>query len=336
MTNRHKTHDSFPRSGSNTLLVASSGGHLAQLHRLVNTFDLAEEARTWVTFDTPQSRSLLAGEQVIYVRDVAPRDWRSLAASFAPALRHLRIGAYDHVISTGAAVAINFLPLARALGARATYIESATRVEGFSLSGRVLARIPGLELYTQYGENASASRRWSYAGSIFDSFVGKDARNPAEVRRVLVTLGTVGFGFRRLVDHVHAILPSDAVVNWQIGPTDPSGLPAGRVHTALPYKRLRSLVQGADVVISHAGVGSALLALESGKMPILIPREAARGEHVDDHQQQIAQELAGRGIALARRPGELSADDLSRVARRVVSDGYRIRYDVTGSTRRAA
>ena len=65
-----------PRAGAQltTLLVASTGGHLKQLHRLHRRLDGIEGPFRWATFDTPQSRSLLAGEDVDFVHFVGGRD----------------------------------------------------------------------------------------------------------------------------------------------------------------------------------------------------------------------------------------------------------------------
>ena len=76
----------------------------------------------------------------------------------------------------------------------------------------------------------------------------------------------------------------------------------------------------ADVVVAHAGVGTALAALEVGKCPVLVPRRLAHGEHVDDHQVQIASELGEsrpRGVG-RRRPLRLE-DLLTAAAGSVVS-----------------
>ncbi len=68
------------------------------------------------------------------------------------------------------------------------------------------------------------------------------------------------------------------------------------------------------MVIAHAGVGSALTALEAGRLPILVPRLERFGEHVDDHQLQIADHLQNRGLALARSPETLAVSDLEHAA----------------------
>ena len=66
----------------------------------------------------------------------------------------------------------------------------------------------------------------------------------------------------------------------------------------------------ADLVIAHAGVGSALTALDQGKAPVLLPRLKEYDEMVDDHQLMIAAELQSRGLAISRSPDELTVDDL--------------------------
>ena len=50
-----------------TLLVASTGGHLKQLHQLHRRLTTISGPYVWATFDTPQSRSLLEGEEVEFV-----------------------------------------------------------------------------------------------------------------------------------------------------------------------------------------------------------------------------------------------------------------------------
>ena len=85
-----------------TLLVASSGGHLCQLHKLRPRLTGVGDDVVWVTFDTPQSRSLLEGERVHYVDHTLTRDYRHVVANAYPAARLLRREKVDAVVSTGA------------------------------------------------------------------------------------------------------------------------------------------------------------------------------------------------------------------------------------------
>ena len=70
----------------------------------------------------------------------------------------------------------------------------------------------------------------------------------------------------------------------------------------------------ADLVISHSGVGTALLTLEHGKCPVLLPRRRDFAEHTDDHQRLIAEELGRRGLAVWADPDDLTAGHLLAAA----------------------
>ncbi len=303
------------------LFVANSGGHLNELLHLSRRLPMDITDELWVTFDGPQSRSLLAGRNVHYVRYSAPRDAAATLANAAKAARLLARQRFDWAFSTGATVAVSFLPLARARGIPSYYIESATRVDGPSLTGRILSWVPGIRKYTQYHGWASvgwAESGWAYCGSVFDGFEVSSASRGAAVcstvRRVVVTVGASEvYGFRRLVERLLSLLPASAEVLWQTGRTDVADLGiAGRQQ--VPAGELAAAMRDADLVVAHAGVGSALTALECGKRPVLVPREPEHGEHVDAHQFQVATALASRGLAIARSVEELTYGDLADAA----------------------
>jgi UDP-N-acetylglucosamine transferase subunit ALG13 len=301
-----------------TLLVASTGGHLKQLHRLHRRLTGVEGPFRWATFDTPQSRSLLEGETVEFVRFVGGRDPLNLLRNTPAANRMVRDADVQTVVSTGSSMALPFFALARARRLDCHYIESAARSDGPSVTGRAMSRIPGVLLYCQYP--AWAGGRWNYRGSVFDSFTaeGQGDEAPETLARVVVTLGTYrGYGFLRLVERLLEVLPPDAEVLWQTGDTDASGLGIDG-HYAIPERELIDAMREADVVVAHAGVGTALAALEVGKCPVLVPRRLAHGEHVDDHQTQIAQELARRGLSVSVEADALTRDDLLDAAGRSV------------------
>jgi UDP-N-acetylglucosamine transferase subunit ALG13 len=211
---------------------------------------------------------------------------------------------------------LSVLLLARARGIPCHWIESSARAEGPSLSGRIVSRLPGMHLYTQYP--SWADDRWLYRGSVLDAYEPAERGLPADgsARRVVVTFGTQkGYSFRRALDAVVRVLPSvlapDAEVLWQTGVTDVSGLDI-EAHATLPAAVLREAVEAADLVIAHAGVGSALTALDAGKAPVLIPRLKRFDEMVDDHQLMIAADLESRRLAISRTPEALTAADLEK------------------------
>jgi UDP-N-acetylglucosamine--N-acetylmuramyl-(pentapeptide) pyrophosphoryl-undecaprenol N-acetylglucosamine transferase len=293
-----------------TLLVASTGGHLKQLHRLHRRLSGVTGPYHWVTFDTPQSRSLLEGEHVDFVPFVGGRDPMNLLRNLPIARRILRDQEIDKAVSTGSSVALPYFALARARRVQCHYIESAARGTGPSTTGRIMSRIPGVRLYAQHRRWADGD--WHYRGSVFDSFEPADGveRRPGRLRKLVVTLGTYrGYGFPRLVRRLLDVIPSEAEVLWQTGDTDTRGLGVDG-HHAIPDAELRQAIREADVVVAHAGVGAALTTLEAGKCPVLVPRRHARGEHVDDHQIQIASELGWRGLSVSVEADALTLAEL--------------------------
>lgn len=296
--------------------MASTGGHLEQLYRLQSRFHPGLLNIEWATFDTGQSRHLLKGERVTYIPFVKPKDVWGTARTVPAAARLLLSGRFDRVVTTGAAVAVPFLTQARVKGIEAHYIESAARSEGPSMSGRLVSAIPGVRLYSQYP--VWAAGRWEYRGSVFDGFEAGPSRKVREIRSVVVTFGTQkDFGFRRaaerLVKVLRQVCTDDVEILWQTGVTDMRGMGVDSVHS-LPARDLQQAIADADLVVSHAGVGTALVTLERGRCPVMLPRRQAWGEHTDDHQRMIAEELARRGLAVAADPDQLTAEDLVRAA----------------------
>jgi UDP-N-acetylglucosamine--N-acetylmuramyl-(pentapeptide) pyrophosphoryl-undecaprenol N-acetylglucosamine transferase len=292
-----------------TLLVASSGGHLAELHDLVPRLGVQE--RRWVTFDSPQSRSLLAGEDVVHVPPAASRDLVGAVRDLVIARKMFRRRRYDQVISTGASVAMSFFVPATAAGVECAYIESATRTHGPSLTGRMAARLPGVRMFTQY--RSWADETWLYGGSIFDGFAAEPSgRRP--VRKVVVTLGThPRYTFPRLLARLVDVLPPGLDVLWQVGATRIARMPAD-ARVSVPVDEMRRAMREADVVVSHAGVGSALAAMQAGRRAVYVPRRRLHGEHVDDHQVAMARELQSRDLVLAREADEVTFADLETAA----------------------
>ncbi len=283
------------------LLVAGTGGHLEELWQLRPRLSAVDGDVTWVTCDTPHARSLLATEQRLFAPPAAPRDVRATVANLRYARHVLALDRWTDVVTTGPLMGVPFLAAARSRGVRAHFIESPTRVSGPSLSGTILERLPGVRCYSPY--RWWRRKGWAYRGSVLDRFVPAPSA-PSRLRRVVVTVGTSAYGFPRLVRGVLAALPSGTEVFWQTGATDVAGLGI-EARDFVPERELAAAMAGADLVVSHAGVGSALTAMRAGRAPLLVPRQARHGEHVDDHQLQIARELERRGLALSTGLGDL-------------------------------
>jgi len=279
--------------GVPALLVAAAGGHLEELWQLRPRLVPLSTEVTWVTTDSLQARSLLEGEQRLFAPPARPRDAQATVANFRFARHILALDDWTDVVSTGPLVAVPFLALACARGLRCHFVESLARVEEPSLSAKLLERLPGVRCYSPYRWWTRPS--WLYRGSVLDGY-GRAPDAAPRLDRVVVTVGTSAYGFRRLIRRLRAVLPPACDVLWQTGATNVSGLGI-RARAYVRDDELLGAMAEADLVIAHAGAGSALAAMRAGIAPLLVPRRKHHTEHVDDHQTQIAAELARRGLA---------------------------------------
>lgn len=299
-----------------TLVVASAGGHITEACELEARLFGSE--RLWVTYDVPQTRHLLADETVVFAHHPTTKHLHNALRNHGLARRVFAEYDIDRVVSTGAAVAVPMMLRASRLGIPCHYIESATRTDGPSLSGRMLQRLRRVHLYRQLG--TWGEPRWRQGPCVFDGLTTASAEATRPLRRVVVSLGTHRFPFTALVERLAPLLRRlDCEVVWQLGSSlDPGKLP-GDVASFLPADELSAAIAEADVVIGHAGVGLTLTALRAGKVPVLVPRRRGRREHTDDHQLQLARELAQRDLALTASVSELSLDHLERATELTVS-----------------
>lgn len=122
----------------------------------------------------------------------------------------------------------------------------------------------------------------------------------------LVSVGNATQPFPRLLGAIAAMadrLPQPVVIqsgytSFQCGGCD--------MRPFLEMSAFETLVTEANLLILHAGAGSVIHALRAGKVPVLMPRRAALGEHVDDHQIEFARELEKMGrVSVAYESREL-------------------------------
>ncbi len=136
---------------------------------------------------------------------------------------------------------------------------------------------------------------------------------------IFVTVGMHPKGFERLVKEMDRIAGRiDEKVIMQIGGTKYEPRNASYFAFA-PEQEIKELYRSARIVVGHAGVGTILDVLQEGRPMIVVPRLKKYGEHIDDHQSLLLQELAREGKFTAvydveELEGALSKLDSSRAA----------------------
>src|SRR5699024_10593318 len=105
-----------------------------------------------------------------WVAQVGSRQVVRVLLSLPRALGVIRRLRPQKLITTGAALSVPYLVAARLLGIETHYVESATRIDGPSLTGRIAEALPGVVLHRQTGGWERSRGNWSRIDSVFDSF----------------------------------------------------------------------------------------------------------------------------------------------------------------------
>ncbi len=132
VANHDELTDPWPRKA---LMVCSTGGHLAQMLRLEPWYRHRDVH--WVTFDKPDGRSLLAGQEITWAHHPTTRNIPNLLRNLWLALKVMRRERPDVIVTSGAGVAVPFFFLAKIFGAKTVFIEVYDRLDSVTMSGRL-------------------------------------------------------------------------------------------------------------------------------------------------------------------------------------------------------
>lgn len=106
---------------------------------------------------------------------------------------------------------------------------------------------------------------------------------------ILVLLGTQHNEFKRLLDEIESCIEKGLInerVVVQAGFTKYKSEKM-KIFDMFPKDVLENLIEDANIVITHGGAGSIIMALNKHKKVIAVPRLHEYNEHVNNHQRQI-------------------------------------------------
>ena len=145
------------------MLVCSPGGHLLQLLSLEPAYE--DLKATWVTLPGADVEHLLAGRDVLVAHGPTNRSLVKLLKNLPFAWNAVRRRDPDVIVSTGAGLAVPFFVIGRLLGRRLVYVESLTRSETLSISGRLVYPLAD-RFFVQWPQLARRHRKARYEGSV--------------------------------------------------------------------------------------------------------------------------------------------------------------------------
>lgn len=109
--------------------------------------------------------------------------------------------------------------------------------------------------------------------------------------KIFVPLGTQKFPFNRLIDALNRLVekgfyqPEEIVMQSSLYEIEPKFTH----YELIPSDQFDELIDRAELVITHSGVNSIISCMKRKKPLIIVPRLKKYGEHVDNHQVEIAE-----------------------------------------------
>lgn len=120
---------------------------------------------------------------------------------------------------------------------------------------------------------------------------------------IKVALGTENFQFTRILEWLDraiddGVISADEEILVQAGSTIYSPAHQNiKLAKIVPYDQQMQEFRNARISIIHAGIGNVLDMVDIGRVPIIVPRDPARKEHLDGHQLDFC-EIAEKELEL--------------------------------------
>jgi beta-1,4-N-acetylglucosaminyltransferase len=112
---------------------------------------------------------------------------------------------------------------------------------------------------------------------------------------IYATVGTMFLDFARLINALDAIAQNTGrrvVIQTGMGSTVPLFC---EYFDFKPREELVALQREAEVIVTHAGIGSVIEALEARRPLVVCPRLKKYNEHLTDHQLELGEAIQRRG-----------------------------------------
>jgi beta-1,4-N-acetylglucosaminyltransferase len=302
------------------MLICSSGGHLKEMEMAVK--DLSGLPSFLVTYSENFENLDIQTKKVFRISNITSRQInRSKPARIVSVYLQMLINTLSELkiiikerptimISTGSEIAIPSLFISKALGIRSIYIESLSRLQELSTTGRVATYLAD-RVFVQWESLAKKNPRTIFVGSILDGAAVSPREDSEGSGKALVLVGTAPFD-RMISDVSEAI--NDCCLTAVIQSANSNNVPRTAISRPFfNYHDLKGLALDSACIISHSGVGSIMLALETGTPLIVFPRKKELGEAADNHQFEIADILVRERLALEAHDKETLEEAINMI-----------------------
>jgi len=148
-------------------LVSSTGGHLAELLKLIPAVE--EHQYFVVTEFSEMSRSLAEKERVHYLHQQERSNWKFYIVVVANMFKSLKILIRENpklIITTGAGAVFPLCLFGKLLGKKVVYIESFAKILTPSLTGKMIYKFAD-EFFIQWQSLSDHYPKAKYRGSLY-------------------------------------------------------------------------------------------------------------------------------------------------------------------------
>ena len=117
---------------------------------------------------------------------------------------------------------------------------------------------------------------------------------------ILVTLGTQNNSFHRLLEEIEKNIDNGNIKEEVIVQNGYTKFDSKQMKLIkeIPQDEFNKLIDQANLVITHGGVGSIITAITKGKKVIAIPRLKKNNKHVKDNQIEIIDSFNEKGYII--------------------------------------
>lgn len=117
---------------------------------------------------------------------------------------------------------------------------------------------------------------------------------------IFVTVGSQKFPFDRLLRTVDQMVRDQMIADEVFMQTGTSSyVPICRHQPFCSRELFEEMMEQCDILITHGGAGTMIDAVRMGKKVIAVPRLTRFGEHVDDHQLELTEQLHRMNLVCA-------------------------------------
>ena len=132
---------------------------------------------------------------------------------------------------------------------------------------------------------------------------------------ILVLLGTQNNSFHRLLEEVEKNIENGTIKEEVIAQKGYTKFESNKIKLfdEVPLEEMKKLINQANIIITHGGVGSIITAITKGKKVIAVPRLKKYKEHVNDHQTEIVEAFNREGYIIGIQDVSELEDALKRI-----------------------